>query len=383
MHILHAYKIYKPDVNGGIPAVIGKLCEQMMGIKNEIVVSRQRGRGRRYVFDGTPVRATLSFGTLLSMPLSPTYPVELIRRSRLTDVLVHHAPFPLTDIAILLGLPRRCTLIVYWHADIVGRSFLRFLLSPILRYALRRADRIVVSDDSVARGSATLHGFRSKLAVVPYGLDTAYWSILDEDQRREADRRRASQPRLVITVGRLVHYKGYDILLRAMTGVSVEAVIIGDGPERVHLERQAAALGITDRVTFAGGLSDDEIKVWLHAASAFVLPSRTDAEAFGLVQIEAMAAGLTVVNTGLPTAVPTIARDRQEGLTVPPEDPDALAAALQELLDNPQLASKLGTAGRTRALAQFDKTLFLERMSNLYYETFREHSIRCGVASLN
>lgn len=372
MNILHAYKAYRPDLSGGIPAVISTLCGRTAGISNEIVVARLRGFGRRYMLDGTWVRAALSVGNWLSMPIAPTYPFVLMRRFRGADVVVHHAPFPLNDLAILLGLPRqRKPLIIFWHADIVGRSFFRTLLSPILSYAVRRADRIVVSDESVARQSPMLAKIGSQLRVVPYGLDTAYWSTLDDAQRREAERRRALHPRLLVTVGRLVPYKGFDVLLRALTEVDAEAIVIGEGPLRAELEQQAAALGVADRVTFASGVSDDDLKVWLHAARVFVLPSRTVAEAFGLVQIEAMATALPIVNTDLPTAVPRIARNRQEALTVPAEDPVALAGAIRRLLDDPALAADLGAAGRRRAMAEYDKSVFIRRMVDLYNEAVR------------
>src|SRR4051812_2852539 len=105
--IVHAYKIYRPDVNGGIPAAIAMLCLcNATGSTNEIVVARRFGWFRKYLFDDAPVVATTSFGTLFSTPLSPTFPINLISRAKTADILVHHAPFPLTDLAIAIGLPK-------------------------------------------------------------------------------------------------------------------------------------------------------------------------------------------------------------------------------------------------------------------------------------
>jgi rhamnosyl/mannosyltransferase len=113
-------------------------------------------------------------------------------------------------------------------------------------------------------------------------------------------------------------------------------------------------------------LKRDDIKVLLHAARVFALPSVTIAEAFGIVQIEAMATGLPVVNTDLPTAVPHIARHAREGLTVAAGNPAALADALRHLLDNPEYAETLGNAGRARAVVEFDEAQFLARMQAVY-----------------
>jgi rhamnosyl/mannosyltransferase len=119
-------------------------------------------------------------------------------------------------------------------------------------------------------------------------------------------------------------------------------------------------------------LPPDEVKQYLHAAKVLAFPSVTEAEAFGLVQLEAMAAGKPVVNTDLPTAVPHVARDGKEGFTVPPNDPAAFAQSLRRLLDQPDFAAKLGAAGKERVHSEFSQSLFLSRIQTIYDEAF-EH----------
>ena len=372
MKIVHAYKIYRPDVIGGIPAIMAMLCLNCAaGDTNEIVVARRFGWFRKYLFDNTPVMATTSLGTLFSTPLAPTFPTHLLAQAKTADILVHHAPFPLTDLAIAIGLPKSVSLIVYWHAEIVGRSFLKWLVSPLLRRALRRADKIVVSNELVARNSPLLSSHREKTSVIPYGVDTRYWAAISPAEQAAANELRAKHPRLIVAVGRLVPYKGYDVLLRALCKVDAEVVIIGDGPLRAKLEKLAVRLGVSNRVTIRRGLDRDAVKSHLHAARLLVMPSISEAEAFGIVQIEAMAAGRPVVNTSLLTAVPHIARHGIEGLTVPPNNSDALAEALRRLLDDPALAEQMGAAARSRARAEYDEARFVERISALYQEVRR------------
>lgn len=99
MHVVHAYKIYRPDADGGIPQVIHMLQKiQNKAIKSEILVARYRGPARSDHLDGVPVTAVTSIGTAFSAPLAPLYPFVLRRLARKADILVHHAPFPLTDI---------------------------------------------------------------------------------------------------------------------------------------------------------------------------------------------------------------------------------------------------------------------------------------------
>lgn len=366
MKVLHCYKVYRPDVDGGIPFVIAALCKLSDdGIENKVLVARQFGIGKRYRQHGVPVEAVTSFGTLFSTPLAPSYPLALLRSAADCDVIVHHAPFPLTDL-VALRLPDAVSLIIYWHADILGRPLLKSLVAPSIDRALRRADAIVVSDVSVIDSSPALHPFRDKCVVVPYGIKLATWTDCSASEQAQAEQLRHRYPRLILGIGRLVPYKGFDVLLRSMAGLDAQLVLIGDGPLRHELMQCAEELGIADRVTFAGRIPTSTIKSFLHAAQALAFPSVTSAEAFGIVQLEAMAVGLPVVNTALPTAVPLVARHDQEALTVPIGDAGALAAALRRILDEPLLAERLGNAGRRRANEEYSQERFLSRIKAVY-----------------
>jgi rhamnosyl/mannosyltransferase len=377
LRILHAYKIYRPDIEGGIPAVISSLAQGCDASTTHSILSARRfGAARRYTPDGVPVEAVASLGTLFSTPLAPGYIPAFVRRARSADVVVHHAPLPLNDAAILLGLPDDTALIVYWHADVVGYPFLRRLVAPLIRRALARADRIVVSGQPMIDHSEFLRPHAHKCAVLPYGMDLNYWRMLDTNERAGADRLRLQQPRHIVALGRLVGYKGYDVLIRAMQSVAGHATIIGEGPLLADLQKLASDLGVADRVRFAGRLPRDEIKLLFHSAQVFAFPSVTEAEAFGIVQIEAMATGLPIVNTNLPTTVPLVARHNLEALTVAPGDPQALSQALNCILDDPALGEQLGSAGQQRAMSEFDQAAFRTRMTAIYEDAQRTRKDR-------
>jgi len=386
MRVLHAYKVYFPDSYGGIPQVIETLTGlSRRGLDTSILVARVLGLGRRFRTAGAAVQAVGSLGTVLSMPIAPTYPFVLARRAREVDVVVCHAPFPLADLGIMLFFPRRTALVVHWHAEVIGRPLLWALLSPLIRRTLGRADLVVVSDPAMLKTSSLLAPHVAKCAVLPFACDAAYWGRLDAPQEAAVAAIRARSPRLIVAIGRLVTYKGYEVLLQALRRLDAQAVIIGDGPLRAHLEQVAGDLGIGDRVTLLGAQERDQLKQYLHAARVFAFPSVNAAEAFGIVQLEAMAAGRPVVNTALTTAVPNVARDGREGLTVPPNDPDALAGAIGRLLDDPALARRLGEAGQLRARTEFDLAQFLPGVERLYrraVELRRQgHEHRLGVST--
>jgi rhamnosyl/mannosyltransferase len=199
--------------------------------------------------------------------------------------------------------------------------------------------------------------------VIPFGFDPERFAgVPGPAPGREAP--------VVLFVGRLVEYKGVDVLLRALAGLEhVRAVLVGDGPRRVALEELAADLGLGGgRVTFAGEVTDEQMARFYAACDLFVLPSVTRAEAFGVVQLEAMAAGKAVVSTSVPTGVPWVNQHERTGLVVPPGDVPALRAAIRRLLADPDLRARMGREGRARVARDFTPARMIQQMLALYRE---------------
>jgi len=364
--------VFPPDIVGGITEVIAYIAEGMAPRhESSVLVARSRGWGRRYTFGTIPVEALFSFGTLLSTPIAPSFPFVLAKRSRKADLVALHQPFPLNDIGVTLGLPCRTALVVHWHGEIVRQRSLTGLVAPFIRRTLERAQRIVVSHPTLVSESPFLAAHADKCSIIPYGIEVPYWAELDSAQRRRVEELRSRYPRLVIATGRLVPYKGFDVLIEALRDLDATAIIVGEGMLRRDLLRLAQQRGVAERLILAGMLSRDDLKVYLHAAQLYAFPSIGAAEAFGIVQIEAMAVGLPIVNTNLPTGVPHVARHGLEALTVPPNDPAALAAAIAQLLDDCALAQRLGAAGRRRATTDYDLQNFVRRIEDVYDQAVR------------
>src|SRR6202795_4853130 len=211
-------------------------------ISHSILCARRRGAARQYTIDGVSVEAVASLGTLFSTPLAPGYIPAFVRRAGSADVVIHHAPLPLNDAAILLGLPDEVALIVYWHAEIVGYALLKRLVAPLIRRALARADRIIVSGQPMIDNSEFLKPHAEKCVVLPYGMDLDYWRTRDSGERAIVEQMRRDRPRHIVALGRLVGYKGYDVLIRAMQSIDGNATIIGEGPLLAELQQLAAEL---------------------------------------------------------------------------------------------------------------------------------------------
>ena len=158
----------------------------------------------------------------------------------------------------------------------------------------------------------------------------------------------------LLFAGRLIAEKGLDVLIEALAKVPPDLAwrltLAGDGPEWTHLAGLAARYNITDRVQVRGWVGHEELLALYSEADLFVLPARIDDRSSAL--LEAMAAGLPVLGTTIP-ATAEVVEDGTTGMLVPPEDADALAAALINLAAEPARRETLGRAGRTRAEIYF------------------------------
>jgi len=177
-----------------------------------------------------------------------------------------------------------------------------------------------------------------------------------------------SNPDVVAYVARLTQVKRPDRMVDVARALpQVTFVVAGDGPLRASLEALAQARGVVDRVHFLGNVHNQDITPYYFAADLYVLPSIARSEAFAIVQLEAMASGLPVINTALDSGVPFVSRDGESGLTVPPRNPGALAAAVNRLLADPALRRRMGEAGKRRVAAEFSKERMTRRVLELYH----------------
>lgn len=326
-----------------------------------VIVSSEDRSSVEEVVGSVPVTRLGTALKMFSTAISPGM-VAQIRNSG-ADVVHLHLPNPAAVLAYLAsGYHGR--LVVSYHSDIVRQKVLGRMFEPILYAALRRSTAIIASSPNYVETSPVLRDFRDRCHIIPYGIDTAQFEQRDPDVVRNIRARFGE--RLVISVGRLVYYKGQENLIRAMADVRGTLVIVGDGPLRGKLERLAAQVGVAEKVIFAGVIKNSEVLSYYHAAAVFVLPSVARSEAFGIVQVEAMAASLPVVNTSLDSGVPLVSVHEQTGLTVSPGESPALAAAINRLLDDPNLRRKLGVAGARRAKEEFSLDAMLQRTLNLY-----------------
>ena len=284
------------------------------------------------------------------------------------DVVHLHLPHPLGVVAWLISRDRR-PLVVTYHSDIVRQRALGALYAPIGRRALGSARFIHVTSEALLRESRTLAPFRARCRPIPLGVRTSIWERpsptrvqqwIDELGRR-----------FLLFVGRLVYYKGIDVLLEALRGTQLRVVIAGDGPMRAEWETLSRVLGVHDQVRFLGEVADGALPALYAAARAFVLPSQAPSEAFGLVQLEAMAAGLPLVVARASEGVVSVHEEGTTALIVDCGDVDGLRQAMLDVWEDDDLVRRLADAARRRVRAFFELDHSIDRIEALLVEASR------------
>ena len=358
-HILQVGKFWPPHY-GGIETHLRELCTGLASVVDVDVLVSNVGRNYVQEQDGD-MRVTRipTFARVASAPLCPRM-LGFLRESP-ADLVHLHLPNPPAVIAYLLS-GHRGKLVVTVHSDIVRQRMMAKLLSPTLSALLRRADAIVSFSPNRLEHSAVLQNYKDKCHVIPHGIPFEQYDEVDR-ARIDEIRNRYRRP-IVLAVGRLVYYKGFEYLIRAMRQIDAQLLLIGEGPLHQQLLDQVTASGVQDKVTFLGNVTD--LRPYYHACDVFALPSIAVSEAFGIVQLEAMACGKPVVNTQLPSGVPWVSQNGITGITVPPCDVDALAEAVSVLLAQPELAARYGRAARRRVEQEFATERMLARTLGLY-----------------
>jgi glycosyltransferase involved in cell wall biosynthesis len=360
--VTHVGKFYPPHM-GGIETHLQTLGNELSrSLVINVIVANETRDLHQEVLDGIAVTRLANLATVRSMPLCPQLAAAL--RTVRSDIVHLHLPNPAALIAYLMS-GRRGPLVLTWHSDIIRQKLLSRVLTPFHRWFVRNAAGCIATSADYIESSPVLSASRERCRVIPYGIPLERFAAPHDGA---AELRRRFGPRIVLAVGRLIYYKGFEYLMAAMAHINSKLILIGDGPLRSRLERQACEAGIRDRVFFAGEIDNGKLAPYYHAADVFVLPSVERTEAFGIVQLEAMACGTPVVNTRLATGVPFVSIDGRTGITVPPRDPVSLAQAITRLLDDAELRARYGAAAIRRVRSEFTAERMAARTLALYRE---------------
>ena len=367
MRILHIYKDYFP-VLGGIENHIRILAEAQAARGHDVtvLVANPARCTTIAMMNGVRVIKAARWATVASTPISPALFWQTARQT--VDVAHLHFPHPPGEVANWLLHPARRTVISY-HSDVVRQASLLRVYKPLMKRVLKKADAIIYGSPPM-KNSVYLQPHQSKLQLVPYGIPLD--RFLKEPSGAEIERVRAHYPIVtsprskLLFVGRLRYYKGLNVLIDALPQIDADLLIVGVGPMMDEWQAQARSRGVADRVTWLGEVPDDDLPVLYHQSDVFVLPATHSSEAFGLVQVEAMASGIPTICTELGTGTSWVTLNEQTGLVVESNNPHALAVGINRLLADSAWREMLGAAARARAQAEFSVERMIDRVLAVY-----------------
>jgi len=363
LNILHIYKDYFP-VRGGIENHVRLLAEAQAarGHRVSVLATSRDARTHVAMLNGVRVIFAARLVTLLSTPIS----LALFRyvRGETPDVTHLHFPYPLGEIAQFLCGRARAQVLTY-HSDIIRQKITRALYRPWLERVLARTDRIIATSPNYVATSPILTRWQHKCVIVPLGIDPAPFERASVQHTLDAMTR-------VLFVGKLRYYKGVDVLLEALRELPrVHLTIVGSGPMERAWRARVHQLNLAERVQFVGQVENEDLPRYYAACDIFVLPSSERSEAFGVVQLEAMAAGKPVICTELGTGTSFVNVHGETGLVVPPRAPRALASAIAQLSSDATLRARLGAAGRARVRAEFTLDKMVTRILQVYEQVLQ------------
>lgn len=367
LRVLHVFKLYLPDLHGGIQEVIRQLCHATSrgyGVENRVLTVAQ-GPGAREIAlpDSLVVRCPLTLD-FASTPMSIDMVGEFRRQLQWADIVHYHFPWPFGECLHLL-YGRKTKSLVTYHSDIYKQRLLKILYGPIMHAFLNRVDRIVATSENYLESSTDLASHRGRCRVIPIGLDEGSYA-------RPAPATLARwQERLgrnfFLFVGILRYYKGLHVLLAAARDARFRVVIAGTGPLERELKARAEELGLTN-VVFAGYVADEDKAALFSLARALVLPSLYRSEAFGVSLLEGAMYGLPLITTEIGTGTTFVNQADQTGLVVPAGDAQALRMAMEQLSSDDALCATMGGAARRR----FEALFTADRMGEAYFQLYRE-----------
>jgi phosphatidylinositol alpha-mannosyltransferase len=349
---------YAWDDPGGVQVHVRELAERLLRREHEVVVlapTRLPPLQPWVVPVGTPVDIRYNDS---NAPIDPRpWSRRMVRRELATfgpDVVHAHQPMA-PSTGLWATLEARAPVVGTFHSG-ATRARLYDLAAPVLRRAAAHlAVRIAVSERAADFERARIGG---EFRIVPNGVDVARFA--------DAEPADLGPGRKLLFVGRLDERKGFPVAIEAFERLApdrpdIHLVVVGDGPQRNAVDRLPTMLRA--RVTMLGAVPNEELPP-IHAACDLYLGPSTGGESFGVVLVEAMAAGLPGVASDTP-GYDEVVTDERLGLLVPPRDPAALAAAAARVLDDADLAGRLRAAGPARA-RDFDWSVTVGAIEDAY-----------------
>ncbi len=370
MKVLHLYRTYFPDTQGGLEEAVRQICRgaKKFGVESRILTLSDNPSPAIIEFPEATVIRTRKNIEPMSCSMGVGMFAEFRRQAAWADLIHVQFPWPFADLVYLMSGIEKPTIITY-QSDVVRQRLLNLCYRPMMKAFFRYADRIVATSENYVASSTELQGYSDRLEVIPLGLDKKSYPIPSAAIRRRVEQRFGRD--FMLFVGVLRYYKGLHFLLDAMGGAPYDLVIAGSGPVEAQLKKQAQELGLTN-VHFAGQVDDDTKVALFELCRGVVFPSFLRSEAYGVTLLEASMFGKPMISAEIGTGTSYINQHEQTGIVVKPGDSVELRYAMDMLKQQPQRASEMGRAANERYQTLFTGELMGQRYASLYRKVLDE-----------
>ena len=359
MIITHIGKYFHPE-KGGIETVTQLLSQiKSNSIKQiNILCFSKSNNSKTKVSSSQCIYRYKSFA-LFSQPISFTYFFSGLFLLNRSDIIHLHYP---NIIGQMLCFFTNRPVIVHWHSDIIGKNVLNFIISPLHHLLLSKSKLIICTSMEYFLGSKILRNYHKKIKIIPLGIS-------DPIANNNVQSDFIIEKNYVLSVGRLVPYKGFFDLVKAFQLLKSKhkLYIVGNGPQYKQLLQLITELNLNHRIFILTNISDNDLKQLYFHADCYCLSSNTRAEAFGVVLLEALAWSLPIVSTRiLHSGVSWVNMNNVTGLKVPTSCPTKLANALDQILSDKSLQKVFGLNSRQRYEELFSDKKFQHSFLSLY-----------------
>lgn len=366
MKVLHVYRTYFPDSQGGLEEVIRQICLNTRdhGVESRVfTLSRRPDPAVIEAPEGLVVRVKQNF-EIASCGFTFGGLAEFRRQVAWADVVHYHFPWPYADIMHAAADHPRPSVVTY-HSDIVRQKTLSQLYRPLMNHFLGSVDKIVATSPNYFATSDVLSRFSDKVDIVPIGIDRDSYPEVTPESEVYRQVEEAFGRGFFLFVGVLRYYKGLHILLDAIREAPYKVVIVGSGPVENELRRQARDLGLTN-VHFCGYVEDDVKMAMFQLCRAVVFPSYLRSEAFGVTLLEGAMCGRPLISAEVGSGTSHINVDRQTGLVVTPGCSKSLREAMDHLYARTADAETMGENARRRYEELFTGVAMGQRYAEVY-----------------
>ena len=372
MNVLHVYKTYFPDTQGGLEEVIRQICvnTKPLGINSRVFVLSRHAKPE---FISMPEADVYRYKQSLEIA-SCGFSIDAIKAFKQhvewADIIHYYFPWPFADVLHFTARPEKPVILTY-VSDIVRQKSLLKLYKPLMRKFLQAADRIVVTSPNHLSNSPALGDYQDKTSVIPIGLSRSSYPLPNK-QLEQAVKDKYGEG-FFLFIGVFRYYKGLQYLIEAAVNQPFKVVIAGTGkPEEVAaLKKQAADLQ-ANNVYFVGSISDQEKVAMLGLSKAIVLPSIHASEAFGVTLLEGAMHGKPLISTELGTGTTYVNIHNETGLVVESKNVLQLREAMNVLHANQDLAINLGQGALLRYEAIFTGKKMAAAYANEYIALKRQ-----------